>query len=99
MSFEEHLREKHTEATSEANGLFQQELNTRRQGRHWSLSNASSALLVGGIQMSWGHSSQRDSRGHLQLCHLSLIVEAYFVDGFQKRINTIFLPQFNPTGD
>lgn len=61
MSFEEHLREKHTEAIYEATELFQQELNTGRQGRHWSLSDAGSALAVGGIEMPWGHSSQRDS--------------------------------------
>lgn len=61
MNFEDYLREKHTEATYEASELFQQELNTRRQGRHWTVSNASSAQLVGGVQMSWRQLNQRDS--------------------------------------
>jgi len=47
---EEHLREKHAEAANEATERFQKELNTSRQRRHWS--GASSAPLVGGIQMS-----------------------------------------------
>lgn len=45
-------REKHTEATYVASELFEQELNIRRQGRHWNLSDASSVPLEGVTQMS-----------------------------------------------